>query len=138
MLSEVNEDLFGRRGEGALSLSDLGISPANEVKLTHSIVQRCLSTALMHTFDDSNKHCLAIQRVFPLHDNNFNKYLLRTARKAPIFFALGGPGTRTSQAVSDVLDDIKDHFGQSVALYFAFVAFYTRSIVWLAAGWWHT
>ena len=83
LLADVSDrDLFGTRLDGNETLRELGISPADEIALTESIVRTAFTSAIMHDFDDSNRHLLAIERVFPLHDKTFNRQILRQARAA--------------------------------------------------------
>jgi hypothetical protein len=60
-----------------------------------------------------------IRHVFPLHDHRFNRLLRRRARRLNPF---------CGASLEPFLEDVRRHFGDKVALYFAFNAFYT---LWL-------
>ena len=86
------------------------LSTAREVALTASIVRRTLRSEV------SGLEPLA---AFPLQDVEFNKWL--RAKRA-----------HKSMSTEQFLNEVRDHFGERVAFYFAFVDSFVNSLLLLA------
>lgn len=144
------------------TLDALNITPADEIALTDAIVRRSLSHALNHDFDENNMACLSVLKFFPLHDKVFNGRLVRFALRTSFVFrwpssttstrvvpddlvsresAEVDEGTLSSENdettyhdVQEFLDLVYRHFGLRVAIYFAFIAFYTKRMIPIAVA----
>eukprot|EP00939_MAST-03C_sp_MAST-3C-sp1_P001149 g1149.t1 len=171
----AEKDFFGQvfntdNGSGSScpprTLKELGITRADEVAYTDTIIKHSLSTVLTHDFDEVSKHLLSIVRVFPLHDKVFNSKIHVVARETPfltsgfwwslpslpqrwksgVFRCCRRPNLSSGRAhqvatvsaknkkrtIREFVDLIHDHFGMPTAIYFNFLAFYTKCLVPLA------
>lgn len=86
------------------------LTPADRIQVIDHIIRE---GAKVRT-DDPNIHA-----IFPVHDPEANKYLLKIFMRSP---SLSG----------GFLTKLKDHFGGRVAYYFAFMDFYNKSLVPIA------
>ena len=124
-----SKNLFSFKISKHMSLRELQITPAMEIKLTDKILRRSLTHAMGGIdFDMSNMSCLSLSSCFPLHDNIFNKRLVRRAMKTPFIFCMP-PWKKPEYTVDDFVDEVYQYLGVHCAIYFAFLTFYTRKIV---------
>lgn len=97
------------------------LAPAERIRLSVNILERVLYSNPQDV-DSLRSHqpYHNIDSYFPLHDDKFNSRWLRQWSKMQLFI----PDSQ--------LSDIKDHFGEDVALYFDFLRYYFRALAFPA------
>lgn len=70
--------------------------------------------------------------MFPPHDQEFNRVWLQRWTRLPLERAQKNP-LAVLEIPQHELDDLKAHLGEKVALYFAFLGFYARSLAFPSA-----
>eukprot|EP00941_MAST-03F_sp_MAST-3F-sp1_P003546 g3546.t1 len=106
---------------------NLPYSVAEELRHTDTIIRRTLGTSLGDEADVLAHSCpmLGIRSMFPLHDMVYNrwiqhKYMSNKCTLSPT----------VARARADwLVDELRNQFGERVALYFAYVLFYTAHIL---------
>lgn len=94
------------------------LSPAERIRFTHTYV------ITAHTDDGLGvapgvAEWSRVESIMALHDRDFNEHWIKswTSKKLGVGFS------------DDELDGIKNQFGEQLALYFAFLSFYTKSLI---------
>lgn len=90
--------------------SGVPVTPADRIQVIDHIIREA---AKVSTESE------AVRSVFPVHDPESNKYLLKMFMKS-------------LSLSNQFLGKLKDHFGERVAYYFAFMDFYNKSLVPIA------
>ncbi|KAF9480330.1 DUF590-domain-containing protein [Pholiota conissans] len=93
------------------------LSPAERLRLVYSYISSSPTDGGLGISPDAPEWDL-VESIFPLHDRDFNEQWIRAW--TPRYIA------------SVQLERIRDQFGDSLALYFAFLASYTKSLVFPA------
>ncbi|KAB5593947.1 hypothetical protein CTheo_2673 [Ceratobasidium theobromae] len=92
------------------------ISPAERIRLVHAYLT---SPTLDNGLGIAPNTWPHIQSILVLHDRDFNHAWVSDWTRKQLGFSIP----------IEALDKVRGHFGESVALYFAFLSFYTRSLV---------
>ncbi|EPQ56716.1 DUF590-domain-containing protein [Gloeophyllum trabeum ATCC 11539] len=90
------------------------LSPADRLRLIHAYITSTPSDGGLGVLPASS-HWDRVESVMALHDHEFNEHWIRS--------------WTTRQSGSVHLDKIREQFGESVALYFAFLSTYTKSLL---------
>lgn len=93
-----------------MNFQEYPITEAERLRLVYTLITSPINEGGVGLTPNSNEWKNVVD-LFPLHDNTFNKKLLR--KIASNYFL-----------DAESLDDLKDHFGEKIALYFAFVQSY--------------
>ncbi|KAG8929463.1 hypothetical protein FRC02_005555 [Tulasnella sp. 418] len=94
------------------------LSPADRVRFTYSyITNSTLDGGLGIT--PNHGEWSKVESIMPLHDKKFNSQWIKswTSRKIGLGFS------------DEELETVKQQFGESLALYFAFLSFYAKSLI---------
>ncbi|EJF64021.1 hypothetical protein DICSQDRAFT_100582 [Dichomitus squalens LYAD-421 SS1] len=103
---------------GAKDLSQEPLSPADRLRLVHTYVTSTHADGGLGVAPGSSDWD-RVESMMVLHDHSFNQEWIRT--------------WTTLQHGSVKFDDIRKQFGDSVALYFHFLSFYTKHLVFISA-----
>ncbi|KAF8159945.1 calcium-activated chloride channel-domain-containing protein [Crassisporium funariophilum] len=90
------------------------LSPADRLRLVYSYISSTPKDGGLGISPDAPEWDL-VESIFPLHDREFNEHWVRAWKPRNI--------------ASVQLERIREQFGDSLALYFAFLSSYTRSLV---------
>ena len=94
--------------------SPIPLSPADKLRLVHGYISSSPTDGGLGISHDAPEWDL-VESIFPLHNRDFNDRWVRAW---------------TLRNIASVqLERIRDQFGDSLALYFAFLASYTKSLV---------
>lgn len=94
--------------------SPVPLSPADKLRLVHAYISSSPADGGLGISHDAPEWDL-VESIFPLHNRDFNDRWVRAW---------------TPRNIASVqLERIRDQFGDSLALYFAFLASYTKSLV---------
>ncbi|KAF8323489.1 calcium-activated chloride channel-domain-containing protein [Cantharellus anzutake] len=98
--------------------STRSISPAQRIRLVYEyIITNAKAGGL--GIAPRTQAWSRLESIFALHDHQFNDNMIKS--------------WKAELDISAHLDSIKDHFGESIALYFGFLTFYAKSLVWPTA-----
>ncbi|KAI0306043.1 calcium-activated chloride channel-domain-containing protein [Multifurca ochricompacta] len=103
----------------ALKTDSTVFRPSERLRLVHSYVTASSSDGGLGIHPD-NDAWPRIESIMALHDPEFNNFWIRSLT--------------TSSVGHDKLDTIRAHFGEAVSLYFAFLASYTRALLFISAA----
>ncbi|CAG7851734.1 Uncharacterized protein C691.05c [Serendipita indica DSM 11827] len=98
------------------------LSPADRVRLVHTYVTSATSQGGLGITSGNKDKWPSVQSVFALHDRTFNHTWLDSWTKRQLGFTM-----KASE-----LDVVKNQFGESVALYYAFLSSYSQALVFPA------
>ena len=90
------------------------LSPAERIRLVHSYITSTPKDGSLGISPDAPEWDL-VESIFPLHDREFNEHWIRAWKP------------RNKPSVP--LEKIRDQFGDSIALYFAFLSSYTSFLI---------
>ncbi|POS82783.1 hypothetical protein EPUL_003547 [Erysiphe pulchra] len=101
------------------NLRDLSITEAERLRTIYSLITSSKTEGGIG-ITPNNGDWKNVESIFPLHNNEFNKELIKKLNSRYIVDA-------------KTLTEIKDHFGERIALYFAFLQSYLIFLIFPAA-----
>ncbi|KAH9839977.1 DUF590-domain-containing protein [Rhodofomes roseus] len=101
----------------ALDLNSVSFSDADRLRLIHTYVTSTVTDGGLGVAPGSSNWD-RIESVMMLHDNKFNEEWIRSWTRKELGFV--------------TLTEMRKHFGEAVALYFAFLSYYTKNLIFIS------
>ncbi|KAI9464809.1 DUF590-domain-containing protein [Russula earlei] len=115
---ERHSDVLRGLSNCALDFNPSAIKPAERLRLVHTYVTATSPDGGLGIHPD-NDDWPRVESIMALHDPQYNHLWIRSV-------------TKTFDVGHESLDFIRGQFGEAVALYFAFLASYTHSLIFIS------